>query len=164
MAAAQPPLSRESACEPQWRSFYKLHDPHALYSTGSEYEAWGGIGLGKPASLMGTHVRDSGSREQLLRLLPANGSIGVGECTVADSADPTATWYTEMIGPFSSTGGYDFWQFSWGNAIFPFTGEVDITAEWDGPVDTTGNGIPLPPLHEHHIFIGPSPGAHFQLE
>ena len=67
----------------------------------------------------------------------------------------------QRIGPFRSTGGYDWWQFAWGDALKYLHGKADgvrrgIKGHFAGVVDKDGVPLGLPPFHAHHLHIAPS--------
>lgn len=75
------------------------------------------------------------------------------------------TWTVERIGPFISTGGYDWWQIGWED-VFGFEHVLQkhqhgIVADRNVivPVDSDGNLLGNPPIHVHHIHVSPSPGV-----
>jgi len=65
-------------------------------------------------------------------------------------------WRAEYIGPFTSSGGYDWWQFGWKNALHleDFT-QSHIIAHWTGPVLADGSPLGMPPIHQHHVHLTP---------
>ncbi len=83
-----------------------------------------------------------------------HSTFGVYSC---ESTTPLGTSRTQRLGPFVSTGGYDWWQLALKNALgleelkYP----VGILAHWTGPVDTLLSPIPLPPIHQHHVHVMP---------
>ena len=71
-------------------------------------------------------------------------------------------WFVQRIGPFRSTGGNDWWQFAWNDAfkleaygIWNANQTVGITAHATMAVTPDLEPIGLPPLHMHHVHIGP---------
>ena len=73
-----------------------------------------------------------------------------------------ATWHTQKVGPFTSTGGYDWWSLSWHDPGFlteriKAQGKVGLAATFSGPVNAAGDDVvPYPPMHQHHVHIVPS--------
>lgn len=71
----------------------------------------------------------------------------------------------QRVGPFESTGGYDWWQIGWTNVgllkdILAHHPEgVDIINYIISPVDENGERIGHPPIHVHHVHVIPQPGV-----
>ena len=85
-------------------------------------------------------------------------------CEVPSDSDG-GTWSIEMIGPMYSTGGYDWWQLGWADLWklgdkYDEHGTIYVT---DASIVTrdakTGTTLGYPPIHIHHIHIGPQPGV-----
>jgi len=74
----------------------------------------------------------------------------VGECTTSDNS---GTWRTARIGPFVSTGGYDWWKFEKWEQLLSFTGEHLIDGIFYAAVDAEAHPILHPPLHSHHTHV-----------
>ena len=69
----------------------------------------------------------------------------------------SGVWRVERIGPFVSTGGYDWWQFSWRNALrLEDFATPAILAHWTGPVLPDGTPLMTPPIHQHHSHLNPA--------
>lgn len=83
--------------------------------------------------------------------------------------------HVQRLGPFTSTGNYDWWQVGWhdvwhmSKVLASRPEGVFFTVSFSGAVKTEGNmmGTPLgfPPIHVHHIHISPTPAlkSKFQL-
>jgi len=71
-----------------------------------------------------------------------------------------STWNVQRVGPFRSTGCYDWWQMS-GHNLLRLKEDVDrhksmfLIESFQSAVDTSGKPLPYPPLHLHHIHITP---------
>ncbi|KAH8065461.1 hypothetical protein JL721_8215 [Aureococcus anophagefferens] len=83
-------------------------------------------------------------------------------CEVPSDCDG-GTWSIEMIGPMYSTGGYDWWQLGWAD-LWKLGDKYDE----HGPStprtrpssrDAKTGRRRYPPIHIHHIHIGPQPGV-----
>ena len=74
-------------------------------------------------------------------------------------------WTVNRIGPFVTTGGYDWVQIGWENLwgleekLKAYPEGIYVTAQHSGPVDKDGVVLSHPPIHIHHIHIGPRPGV-----
>jgi len=62
-------------------------------------------------------------------------------------------WISQRIGPFISTGGYDWWLLTLTDLFELTTGEVLATSFM--ATDEKGNSISYPPLHSHHTHVAP---------
>jgi len=69
---------------------------------------------------------------------------------------PQGLWRVERLGPFTSNGGFDWWQLGWRNALqledFALS---SILAHWTGPILLDGTPLPNPPIHQHHAHLIP---------
>jgi len=89
----------------------------------------------------------------------ASGKFEVGECSFED--DNKDWWTTQVFGPFSSTGGFDWWVFSHADVGHSFAeaqrGRSRLTAYQVQPIDEDGNMIDTEVargmLHEHHVVF-----------
>jgi len=89
----------------------------------------------------------------------ASGQVEVGECSV--EPNDVDKWTTQVIGPFNSTGGFDWWVFSYGDVGHTFadaqSNRSRITAVQVQPIDEDGNMIDTEGgrgwLHEHHVVF-----------
>lgn len=81
-----------------------------------------------------------------------------------------STWTVARIGPFKTTGGYDWAQIGWDNLwdlrskLKMFPDGIYVTDQFSGPVTKDGERIGNPPIHVHHIHIGPAPGVRQRSE
>ena len=63
----------------------------------------------------------------------------------------------QRVGPFSSRGGYDWWQLEWhdagllSSALREHRDGLLVTAHSIVPVDDAGARLGHPPLHVHHV-------------
>ena len=69
-------------------------------------------------------------------------------------------WHVQRFGPFSSTGGYDWWQMAGqdvGNlsATLSTHRQIYLVGNFMGGVTSDGRAIGYPPLHPHHIHVVP---------
>lgn len=90
-------------------------------------------------------------------------SMKIAECEI-DTGDGGG-WILQRIGPFKSTGGYDWWQIGWDDVwnleglLAKHKEGVYITEQLSAPVDKDGNIVGHPPIHVHHVHITPIPGV-----
>jgi len=86
-----------------------------------------------------------------------------GLCDVESEGKDEELSYTIMrVGPFTSNGGYDWWQFAGHDALrlsrhVSGGRTIGINSHWVVGIDAT-TGLPLgyPPMHVHHIHLVPS--------
>lgn len=69
-------------------------------------------------------------------------------------------WITTEIGPFTSTGGYDWWDMRWNDAgklslWLQRHGVLPISQFMESAVDSNRRALELPPLHLHHSHTTP---------
>ena len=108
-----------------------------------------------------TKLKDKGDPEAKEQL--GAEPMMMQQCRVPVSeADGGGAWHVQRVGPFVSTGGYDWWQIGWSDAgglkevIDKHPEGVDIEASILIPVDEDGKRIGHPPVHIHHIhFVKP---------
>tara|TARA_B110000046_G_scaffold122580_2_gene129182 strand:+ start:2388 stop:3599 length:1212 start_codon:yes stop_codon:yes gene_type:complete len=87
------------------------------------------------------------------RPVDASGvDASVGRCTVKDGN--RTSWMSERVGPFTSTGGYDWWFLTM-HDLFDLVGGERIVATAFMGTDGSGNAILYPPLHSHHTHVTP---------
>jgi len=84
-----------------------------------------------------------------------DGKSLAGRCT---QVTPEGTWHTTRIGPWVSTGGFDWWAMGWRDFLEGVELPLAIDAFYTGSVDTNNKAIGLPPLHIHHMHFGPGHG------
>jgi hypothetical protein len=90
-------------------------------------------------------------------------TIKLGECQIPQ-ADGGA-FHIQRVGPFYSTGGYDWWQVGWrdtwrmSEVLKKHPEGVYYTTSFSGAVDQDGKILGYPPVHIHHIHICPQPCA-----
>ena len=95
------------------------------------------------------------------------GSFKAATCE--NQLEDGSTWTVTRIGPFYTTGGYDWTQIGWDNLwdirekLKRFPDGIYATDQFSGPVTRDGERIGNPPIHVHHIHIGPSPGVRQRL-
>ena len=82
-----------------------------------------------------------------------------GRCRYPDSEG--SEWRLERIGPFKSTGDYDWWQFGWDDTfrtnqiLKEYPDGYYILNHFSGAVDKDGNIMEFPPIHVHHVHCSP---------
>lgn len=74
-------------------------------------------------------------------------------------------WTVNRVGPFVTTGGYDWVQVGWEDIwdleekLKAYPGGVFVTAQFSSAVTRDGTPLSHPPVHIHHIHVGPRPGV-----
>lgn len=152
---------RIPTCDWAWSPFLELRDAHAVFSPNTDsYDAFAGVGLGRNMKFAEMYTMTAANATQTAALLP-HGSVQHGSCD-GDDTD-VGFWRISRIGPFRSTGGYDWWQFGWGDVgrleelqATLKSHRVGLTGHWSGMVDSSGTPMGLPPFHAHHIHLVPS--------
>ena len=88
-------------------------------------------------------------------------TILAAECDVENHDE--STWSIQRIGPFKSTGNYDWWQFAW-NDVLRFKEKLKSTPDglyvlnhFAAPVNSDGDALDFPPIHIHHVHVSPGP-------
>lgn len=90
--------------------------------------------------------------------------------TCENTLEDGSTWTVTRIGPFRTTGGYDWVQIGWDNLwdlrdkFKKYPDGIYVTDQFSGPVTKDGDRIGNPPIHVHHIHIGPAPGVRQRSE
>ena len=144
-------LMLEATCEYTCRPFASLERPWAVhYANNTAYEVYDGEALLPDGAMrlpFMSPFRISSKSD--------DGELEVCECTAESSR---GTWHTQRVGPIQSTGGNDWWQFSWDNfanlrAELEASGTMEVTGHIITPVDAAGNIIPHPPIHIHHVHV-----------
>eukprot|EP00968_Pinguiococcus_pyrenoidosus_P022342 scaffold3153_cov243-Pinguiococcus_pyrenoidosus.AAC.2 len=94
--------------------------------------------------------------------------ITISRCKIETPEDGGA-WHIQRVGPFLSTGGYDWWQIGWSDGCFMTEAlerhpeGVDVDKTILVPVTEEGERIGHPPVHIHHIhFVEQSGVRHRQ--
>ena len=148
-------------CSFDWKPFLELKNAHAVHFPSiNAYDSFAGVGLGRTMHFSEEVAMPSVNSMQMDLLLP-EGEVQLGSCVVAHGQ---YEWHTQRIGPFRSTGGFDYWQFSWSDvgslgAVLdglPPGARIGMTAHWSGPLDSAEAPLGLPPLHVHHIHVSPT--------
>jgi len=156
-------------CDLIWRDFDTLYDSMAFWQAN-----------GTEVNFDNTGVRLGGSWDKdtppdslwtfrttnLENLIPTpDHHMMVAECVKKTEG---GNWHTQRVGPFKSTGGYDWWTY-FHRDFTPAREELEglkagerigFTGHMMGPVDKNWNLIPIPPIHDHHIHIVPGLGAY----
>jgi hypothetical protein len=90
------------------------------------------------------------------------GTIRGATCETVN--DDGSRWTVTRLGPFVTTGGYDWTQVGWENLwnlaekLEEYPEGIFAVEQFSGPVSRDGTRIGNPPIHIHHIHIGPKPG------
>jgi len=75
----------------------------------------------------------------------------VGKCSIENEKK---LWISQRIGPFVSTGGFDWWFFKSTNFL-ELTADDKVVATSFMGADQNGHPILYPPLHSHHTHVVP---------
>ena len=95
-------------------------------------------------------------------------SVFAADCEIGN--DDGSAWSIQRIGPFKSTGNYDWWQLGWGDAL---RSKDKLKAHPEGlyimetfmaGVDMQGKVLDFPPIHVHHIHLGPGERAIYRVD
>jgi hypothetical protein len=90
------------------------------------------------------------------------GTIRAATCETVN--DDGTRWTVTRLGPFITTGGYDWTQVGWENLwdlsakLKEYPEGIYAVEQFSGAVSKDGTRISNPPIHIHHIHIGPQPG------
>lgn len=91
-------------------------------------------------------------------------SMRMSECHLhATTEDRIGSWEISRMGPFHSRGGYDWIQIGWDDAwkirrlLLRHPEGILILEQYMNPVLEDGTRINHPPLHIHHMHVGPAP-------
>lgn len=93
--------------------------------------------------------------------------IQLAECELLQ--EDGGAYAFQRIGPFVSTGGYDYWQLGLRDVgllragLARHAGGLAVTSSFSGPVLPNGTALGYPPVHIHHIHISPEPGVKAKL-
>mmetsp|Transcript_29169 Transcript_29169/g.62841 ORF Transcript_29169/g.62841 Transcript_29169/m.62841 type:complete len:651 (+) Transcript_29169:210-2162(+) len=96
-----------------------------------------------------------------------NNTVMMKICRIA--ADGGA-WHVQRVGPFTSTGGYDWWSIGFpdvgllSEALEKHPEGVDITRNAFNPILADGTRLSYPPIHTHHSHTIPQPGVRHRLQ
>ena len=139
-----------------------LEEPHLVHYASieawSSYEGEHLVGSGAHASWFGRHAN-----------LPKRRGAEPTAAT-CEAIEPDGTiWAATRVGPLRSFGGYDWWQFSWGD-VFGFGDVVEehgaarIFETFSGAVDgATGAPLGFPPIHIHHVHVTPGHKSFYRM-
>lgn len=78
--------------------------------------------------------------------------------------DDNSQWSVTRVGPFFTTGGYDWVQVGWDNVfdlekiLKNHPEGIFVLEQFSGAVSSDGTRLSNPPIHIHHIHVGPKPG------
>lgn len=112
-----------------------------------EYEHWSGERWGRISNLTASNQPPFW-----------DGSADLSTCEIRK---PDGWIYRiQDVGPITSTGGYDFWQFGWEDVFHleevlkENPNGIIFDSAFSAPVLPDGTPLGLPPIHIHHIHIG----------
>jgi len=117
-----------------------------------EYEHWGPKRWGKLKQL------DESNQPPYW-----NSAADISLCEIKQSDG--SYWRIQEVGPLTSTGGYDFWQFGWKDVfglseiLKKHPHGIMVDATFSAAVQPDGTPLGLPPIHIHHIHVGPQIGV-----
>jgi len=86
----------------------------------------------------------------------------ISECELIDADG--SSYRSQRVGPFTSAGGYDFWQFGLPDVwqlqrkLVEHPNGFDVDYTFHGAVTPDGRILGYPPIHMHHIHVGPEIG------
>jgi hypothetical protein len=89
-------------------------------------------------------------------------TVSASSCRIPN-IDKIHQWEITRIGPFRTTGGYDWTQIGWDNLwgisdlLETYPEGILLLRQYLSPVLKDGTRVSHPPLHIHHMHIGPSP-------
>lgn len=164
--AAGIPSTGWPGCTFKVRPFHQLSDASAVFQPADGAAATHAAGIDLTPQThhlfrLGAVYHPRIDPEEQRRLVPsADGNVTVEECAVAVPAEGGGhgqRWLTQRMGPFQSTGGYDWWRTYW-HDVFALgrDGAMHAVTAWRVlPTDASGHFIGSPPLHEHHVVVHP---------
>jgi hypothetical protein len=88
--------------------------------------------------------------------------IKAATCQIDNTID-NSKWDITRIGPFRTTGNYDWLQLGWDNLwdtkalLKKHNNGIYIIGQFFSPVYENGTRISFPPIHIHHMHVGPVP-------
>lgn len=94
---------------------------------------------------------------------------GVTAARCSKAVGDGSSWSVTRIGPLVSVGGYDWWQFSWGDvfdfgAVVEARGAVRLLETFSGGVDGgSGAALGFPPIHIHHVHVTPGHKSFYRM-
>mmetsp|Transcript_20427 Transcript_20427/g.38358 ORF Transcript_20427/g.38358 Transcript_20427/m.38358 type:complete len:699 (-) Transcript_20427:248-2344(-) len=89
-------------------------------------------------------------------------AIKIGDCSARE--EDGGDWVLQRIGPLYSNGDYDWWKiemrdgFRLSNVLKKHADGVYFTSALLAAVSENSEILGLPPIHLHHIHVGPQPG------
>lgn len=138
------------------------------YKDRDSFQAYDGVDL-NPARHKEYEFRGSTQWGKLKPLSASNrpphwtSSADISLCTIKQS---DGSYYRiQELGPFASTGGYDFWQFGWKDVfglseiLTEHPRGIMADAAFSAAVLPDGTPLGLPPIHIHHIHVGQQIGV-----
>lgn len=166
----EPPYSRRYSSEVVSRcasSFSSLQPASAVltnamavyYPTTEAYDRFSGVDLVPENNFLFEPTAFSHSID------PDTSLITAKVCEVESVAKEGSRWTVIRIGPFYTTGGYDWTQIGWEDTfgleakLKDFPEGIYIFEEFSQPVTRDGIRLGHPPIHVHHLHISPMPGV-----
>jgi hypothetical protein len=96
------------------------------------------------------------SKSNWLKTKAADTKLTLGTIHIGPDENKFS-WTIQRIGPLTSTGCYDWWQFSTHDFLslgrFLKEGQLQLSGHYTVASDEKGNAIPYPPMHIHHIHV-----------
>jgi hypothetical protein len=152
-------LHAETSCSLDWHNFddspVVSHATALWYKDNEAYDKWSAVGLAGANRFhkwmpyfffKAFNVTEIGAAD---RVGSADGHLKFGTC---QKQSTRGTWHTDRVGPFRSTGGYDWWQLSYRH-IELLRPDMGINAHVLTAVDANGDMLGYPPVHMHHVHL-----------
>ena len=138
------------------------------YNTTHDFSEWSGYDLipeNKNQYQKNSPYIRGGLRMNAREAFMGDEKIMMQRCKMPRDDGLPGGWVVDRVGPFYSTGGYDWWQIGWSNLgdfesileEHPDGFDVDIKAMM--PVAQDGRRLGHPPIHIHHIHAVPRLGV-----
>ena len=159
---AQPLEALHAACkfeyEPIAKSFPTFIMNH--FANNTVYDAFNGTDY-TPHNLI-NYPDHSHWRKGLRPRPPGSKPVVGGLCDTASTLDDGLQYTLMRVGPFTSNGGYDWWQFAGHDALrlsrhLKGGQTIGLSSHWVIAVEVqSGKPLGYPPMHVHHIHLVPS--------
>jgi hypothetical protein len=102
-------------------------------------------------------------KNKIKTILASTCHLEEEEITEEGESGKLRQWEITRIGPFVTTGGYDWLQIGWDDLwgmskiLETYPAGVLLVKQYMSPVLKDGTRLGFPPIHIHHIHTGPSP-------
>jgi hypothetical protein len=157
----------QAACVEQFkkneRPMSEIFDSAMLnfYKDNVDFDAFVGIDMVPENHHMFKYGSPWGSKLDTSSIPPKTMKGSVCELELEDGS----YWTVNRIGPFKTHGGYDWTQMGWDNLwdlrnkLQKYPEGIYVLDQFSSPVTADGTRLGNPPIHVHHIHIGPTPGV-----